>query len=269
MKDAQLWDRLARTNKNRSHIDPVFGRYKSEQFCAFATRGHQFRRGEKVLKTDLREEAYGADEVLFSLPDPGLSIFGMDISAEVAGAASAESLKRGSTHHYVTADVRRIPFADHSLDVVLSNSTLDHFSSYEDLLAALAEIRRVLKPTGKLIMTLNNKHNLNFWFMVTMEKALGISRYPVVFFSRAEIRRACEKAGLRVLGFESIIHIVSPLNTCALLARRFVPQPQADRMARAVLKLAAFFERCGTTKWLTGWFIGAVCVPGPESVAGE
>ena len=43
----------------------------------------------------------------------------------------------------VGADVCRLPFADQSFDLVLSNSTLDHLESLSELAGALAELRRV------------------------------------------------------------------------------------------------------------------------------
>ncbi len=45
------------------------------------------------------------------------------------------------------ADAARLPFPDHSFDAVISNHSLEHF---HDLAGSLAEMGRVLKPTGAL-----------------------------------------------------------------------------------------------------------------------
>jgi SAM-dependent methyltransferase len=50
----------------------------------------------------------------------------------------------------VVGDARGIPFSDASVDVVLATQVLEHIP---DPIAVLAEIRRVLKPDGKLLLS--------------------------------------------------------------------------------------------------------------------
>jgi SAM-dependent methyltransferase len=52
-----------------------------------------------------------------------------------------------TAQNFVQADAARLPFADHAFDAVISNHSLEHF---HDLDGSLAEIGRVLKPTGAL-----------------------------------------------------------------------------------------------------------------------
>lgn len=49
--------------------------------------------------------------------------------------------------NFAQADAGSLPFRDHAFDAVISNHSLEHF---HDLAGALAEIGRVLKPTGAL-----------------------------------------------------------------------------------------------------------------------
>ena len=49
--------------------------------------------------------------------------------------------------NFVQADAAHLPFADGAFDAVISNHSLEHF---HDLAGSLAEIGRVLKPTGAL-----------------------------------------------------------------------------------------------------------------------
>lgn len=65
---------------------------------------------------------------------------------------SLEGLRPGNPFQFesINAQARPYPFADQSLDAVVANHMLYHLS---DRPAALAEIRRVLKPGGQLYAT--------------------------------------------------------------------------------------------------------------------
>jgi SAM-dependent methyltransferase len=52
-----------------------------------------------------------------------------------------------SAPNFAQADAARLPFPDRAFDAVISNHSLEHF---HDLAGSLAEIGRVLKPTGAL-----------------------------------------------------------------------------------------------------------------------
>src|SRR5204863_8026948 len=56
-------------------------------------------------------------------------------------------------------DVRALPFADGSFDVVVSTSTLDHFQARADIDTALRELHRVLASDGLAVVTLDNPWN--------------------------------------------------------------------------------------------------------------
>lgn len=57
----------------------------------------------------------------------------------------------------LTLDAQRLPFPDNTFDVVLANHMLYHVPNVEQ---ALAEISRVLKPTGCLIAATNSQDNM-------------------------------------------------------------------------------------------------------------
>ena len=56
---------------------------------------------------------------------------------------------------YLAAPVEDLPFVDEFLDAVLSVNALDHVDDFE---AALREIHRVLKPTGRALLAFNLDH---------------------------------------------------------------------------------------------------------------
>lgn len=71
-------------------------------------------------------------------------VTGIDISAESIGLARGLASDRGVTNvRFEVADVYALPFDDATFDAAFSHALLQHLS---DPLAALREIRRVLKP---------------------------------------------------------------------------------------------------------------------------
>src|SRR5512142_547900 len=80
-------------------------------------------RVESVLKTDLFDEM-SSDGLYPFLATRARTFVGIDISA----ATSALARSRHAGIRAVTADVRRLPFAEGAFDLVISNSTLDHFA---------------------------------------------------------------------------------------------------------------------------------------------
>ena len=73
---------------------------------------------------------------------PGAAI-GMDSSAEVVAAATAEAAERGMTNvTFDTGDVYALPFADDRFDIVHAHQVLQHLT---DPVTALRELRRVVR----------------------------------------------------------------------------------------------------------------------------
>jgi SAM-dependent methyltransferase len=128
-----------------------------------------------TLKTDLFDEAV-SDGLYPALVARSRSVVGMDASAVVVESA----LARHPQLTGVCADVLELPFDDGEFDAVVSNSTLDHLDTRAELVAALREVRRVLKPGGTLVLTLDNPWN------------------PVVALSKALPRRALNRVWSRV-----------------------------------------------------------------------
>lgn len=75
-------------------------------------------------------------------------LVGLDIDPELLAEAAANLREHGTTAELCTADVRRMPFAAESFDVIIDFGTLFHIARPQ---AAAAEIARVLSPSGMFV----------------------------------------------------------------------------------------------------------------------
>ncbi len=89
-------------------------------------------------------EGYGSA----MLAQVAASVIGVEVAAEVVAHAAANY--RQANLSYRAGDARQIPLDDASVDVVVSFETIEHFAAHDRF---LAEIRRVLRPGGLLIIS--------------------------------------------------------------------------------------------------------------------
>ena len=80
---------------------------------------------------------------------PGLEVQGLDVNPDMIGTAekNREQASAGNVS-FILGDVQSLPFDDEHFDVVVSSLSLHH---WENAGKALSEIRRVLKPGGRLL----------------------------------------------------------------------------------------------------------------------
>ncbi|MFB7835265.1 class I SAM-dependent methyltransferase [Streptomyces sp. NPDC056056] len=84
----------------------------------------------------------------------GHRVTGTDISPRAAARAAREAADRSLSLPTAAADMRRLPFADGRFDsVVCADNSLPHLLTERDVTAALAEMRRVLRPGGPLLIS--------------------------------------------------------------------------------------------------------------------
>jgi SAM-dependent methyltransferase len=109
--------------------------------------------------------------------------------------------------NFAQADAARLPFADRAFDAVISNHSLEHF---HDLAGALAEIGRVLKPSGALYVAVPDAST----FCDRVYRWLGRGGGHVKPFTSAEqLARMIEDAtGLRHVQSRILFASLSYLN---------------------------------------------------------
>ena len=104
--------------------------------------------GKKVLDV-ASGEGYGSA----LMASHAEAVAGVDVSTEAVAHARG-IYARLSNLHFTEGSCAKLPFADGSFDVVVSFETIEHIHEQE---AFLDEIKRVLTPTGLLIMSSPNR----------------------------------------------------------------------------------------------------------------
>ncbi len=235
------------------YLDPLAAAQKREVHQRLVRRWVA-RPPRLLLKTDVFEEAFGEDRILFDLfPDASLAA-GMDIAP--AHAAAARRLAPGPRFAFAVCDVRRAAFRSCSFDLILSNSTLDHFDSLDDLRASLNELARMLAPGGTLIVTLDNPANPLYPLLAWLSRR----RFAPFSLGRTASLRQLNcwlaEAGLTVTANDWLIHNPRLVSTALFLLLRRLFGRRADHPIRALL---AAFDSLGRlpTRPLTACFLAA------------
>jgi len=257
------WGEIGQGRRPSWYLDPLVATQKREENLALLRRWLSGSVPQRLLKTDLFEEAYGQDGLLAEFSGAATIVCGMDVALSTVSAASR---KNGCANaRFLTADVRSLPFCDESIDLIFSNSTLDHFESAGEFQQAVRELARVLRPNGRLIITLDNPWN-PLYYMLRWAGRLGIGPFFLGYTtSQSGLARALADAGLEVLDTGLSIHNPRVVSTLLFLATRRLLGSHADGAVRLLLKLFSGLGRLPTRK-LTACFITA-CGVKPTNVS--
>ena len=243
------------------YLDPLVAEQKRKLHQDWIRTATSNRSRGVVLKTDLFEEAYGADRVFDDLfPDMRLAV-GMDLDHPTALAA----LRRyAPAFHSIACDARHLAFRSASMDLVISPSTLDHFECTEDLAASLDELARVLRPGGILLISLDNPQNPLYhllrwvsrrgWTPYSLGRTVSLSSLAGMLIER----------GFRIETTRYLIHNPRGISTALFLALR----KGFGRFASAPIRgLLGIFAVLGAlpSRSLTGCFLAVSAIKQPVS----
>lgn len=254
--DAQYWcevgEQWVRNRRDRSwrmHCDELNGRLLADWLPRVPIAS--------LLKTDLFDEALtgGMFPRLRARADV---VVGMDLSHAIARTAAT----RCPGLRAVRADARRLPFAAGSFDVVVSLSTLDHFHHKEDLAVSLDELGRITRPSGSLLLTLDNPTHP----IVALRNVLPfglLNRLALVPYfvgttaSLRGIQPLLDHAGFAVIETRTLVHCprVLAVPICNLLDR-LTTRPVHVRWLRALRAMERLADL--PTRTLTGHYIAVL-----------
>jgi len=247
------WDSVgAEWQRSRPHR--LWREFTDRQQIGLLTRWTSGWTGEgrrpNLLKTDLFDEVASRGIVPWLLAR-GANVTGIDVAPAIVSEAAA----RNPGLEAVVADVRLLPFAEASFDLIFSGSTLDHFESVGDIRGALGELCRVLRPGGTLILTLDNPANPLIWLrnspLLGLLRGIGIVPYQVgATLGPRALPATARAAGFEVVETTAVMH-------CPRVIAVAMAGP-VGRLRRAWQEL--FLRQCeaweGLEQWPTRWLTG-------------
>jgi SAM-dependent methyltransferase len=242
------------------YLDPLVARQKAAVNRDCVRRWAADSACGVVLKTDLFEEANGEDHILGDLAAESTRVVGMDCLASTVARAALRF--RGPGIDLTVADLRSLNFADSTFDLIVSTSTLDHFDQRAEFVEALAELYRVLRPGGRMVLLLDNPLNPAYLPLKWICRWLAPYRLGYAA-TRRNFCATLRATGLEVLGSDYVIHNPRMLSTALFLVLRKMLGRRADRPIGWLLRAFALFDKL-PTRGLTASF-SAVGVQKPAA----
>jgi SAM-dependent methyltransferase len=264
-KEAEHWGKVARGWSERGYANELLGEQKRKTYVDLITRWARITAGQRILKTDLFAEAFGVEQFFFDIIPAKSNVVGIDVSIEIVAKARSQALSRGlDAGSYLCCDVKKLPLRDGSVDLIISDSTLDHFPTEAEIITALAELGRVLKKGGTLILTIDNKSNLTYppYFLVRLWMKLGLAPYFIGrTLSLSHLRRALKEIGLDVEENTAILHYPHPDGLVRWLERSLRISSRG-RLDNTIRKCLAGLNRLegSRIKYLTGRYLAIKAV---------
>jgi SAM-dependent methyltransferase len=258
VKESHYWDTVAAA-WGAEHPQSLWRAHSDAVNLKLLGRWLGAERLERLLKTDGFDEAFGDGLYPFLIGKAEHTVI-VDVALPTLSLARA---------HYgnicvIGADTRCLPFANGVFDAIVSTSTLDHFHSHAEVVASLQELRRVLRPTGQLFLTLDNRANplirlrnaLPFRFLYR----LGIVPYYVgATYGPRRLQWVLHEVGFEVLEVDAVMHCP---RVVAVALTRLLEKHAGQNIHQRFLHFLLAFERLAAwpTRFLTGHFVAVKAI---------
>jgi SAM-dependent methyltransferase len=253
------WDQVESAARPSWYLHPLVAAQKQAVHLALLDR---WSRGpvHRLLKTDLFEEANGGDQLLFQVGARCAAAIAFDLSERTVLRARANHPSPGAGL-FLAADLRYTPLKSGSIDLIFSNSTMDHFNNKSDFQRALGELARLLRPGGQLILTVDNPLNPLYW-PLRWASRLGGAPFPLGYTPLpSTLRRHLRQAGLEVEATGTLLHNPRLVSTLLFLALRLLWGPRADPAVSRLLRFFACLERLPTRRFSACFHAACACKP--------
>jgi len=266
-KGTEHWNTVASGWSLEGYSNELLAENKKQAYLRLIARWADLTNSHRILKTDLFAEAFTEEQYIFEMPQTKSKMVAIDISRKIVAEAKHQArLHNVDASGYLCCDVRNLPVESNSIDLIISDSSLDHFSSEADIITALKELARVLKTGGTLILTIDNKSNLTYppYIFTRLWMRLKLSPYFIgKTLSSARLKNVLEEIGLKVEGSTAILHYPHPDGLVRWMESS-LRRVSKGKLDNAIRKTLAYLEQLEgkRTKYLTGRYLAVKAVKG-------
>lgn len=196
----------------------------------------------------------GSATLLGLMKQRGFQVQGFDSSAEAAGIAKSES----GVNVVVGSRLQDAGFKNESFDLVTLFHVMEHVT---DPRSVLAEVRRLLRPAGRLVLQVPNIESWQFRLFGVRWYGLDVPRH-VINYSNQAMQRLLAESGFKV---RRTRHFNLRDNAPALASSLF---PSLDPVSRSVRQRQRNETERAALSWLRhALYLGVVVAVQPFAIA--
>lgn len=201
-------------------FDQVMNRYDLERRLTVLI--NDFLGDRDLRSLSVLDAGAGTGWGSFRLKQRGAQVVSMDIGPHLVRLATTRCGTVG-----IVGDVLEAPFRDNSFDVVFSTEVIEHTPNPRQ---AVGELYRILKPSGRLVLSTPNKAWL---WAVKLANWVGARPFDGLenFLWPRELRREFEKLGGRIIQHKGLHLLPFQLNLLHPMLQRL------DRYGNKLLPL--------------------------------
>jgi 2-polyprenyl-3-methyl-5-hydroxy-6-metoxy-1,4-benzoquinol methylase len=204
--------------------------------------------------TQLLDVGCGSATLLGLMKQRGFEVRGFDSSEEAAQIAKSEN----GVDVTVGNRLQDAGFADGSFDLVTLFHVMEHVT---DPRSVLAEVRRLLKPSGRLVLQVPNIESWQFSFFGVRWYGLDVPRHVVNYSNRA-MQKLLAESGFKVVRTR---HFNLRDNAPAFASSMF---PVLDPVSRGVRQRQRNQKETALASWLKHvCYLSAVLAAQPFAIA--
>ena len=159
-----------------------------QQWVLFPLRWRYRNSIHFVEKGRLLDIGCGNGTELYKLKKMGWETYGVEVNEKASERARSEGLS------VFTGDLFKTNFPDHYFDVVRMSFVLEHLTNPRQ---TLVEIKRILRPQGRIYISIHNARSLNYWLFGKWWFSLDVPRH-LFSFSIGTIKRLTSSLELKV-----------------------------------------------------------------------